>query len=239
MAYDPALAGFASALANAYIRKLDVINRGFSGYNTDWALPIFKQLLPTKEDQARQKTKISLMTIFFGANDAALPGSYQHVPIERYISNTKSMIYMLRNPESEFHNPQVRLILITPPPLYEPLWKKRCEESGGELDRTNENAKAYAEAIKQVGQELDVIVVDLWSRVMDASEKIGQELSYFLSDGLHLNAKGYEILYNAIMEAISTRYPEIHPDVLNYQVPWWRSVDKENYEDQLIFPLLK
>lgn len=41
------------------------------------------------------------------------------------------------------------------------------------------------------------------------------------------------------MEAISTRYPEIHPDALNYQVPWWRSVDKENYKDQLIFPLLK
>ena len=35
--------GFAQRLANAYTRKLDVINRGLSGYNTDWAIPIFEQ----------------------------------------------------------------------------------------------------------------------------------------------------------------------------------------------------
>jgi len=27
-----------------YSRSLDVINRGFSGYNTDWALPVFEQV---------------------------------------------------------------------------------------------------------------------------------------------------------------------------------------------------
>jgi isoamyl acetate esterase len=27
-----------------YVRKLDILNRGFSGYNTDWALPVWGQV---------------------------------------------------------------------------------------------------------------------------------------------------------------------------------------------------
>jgi hypothetical protein len=27
-----------------YVRKLDILNRGFSGYNTDWALPVWEQV---------------------------------------------------------------------------------------------------------------------------------------------------------------------------------------------------
>ena len=27
-----------------YARKLDVINRGFSGYNTEWGIPVFEQV---------------------------------------------------------------------------------------------------------------------------------------------------------------------------------------------------
>jgi hypothetical protein len=27
-----------------YARKLDILNRGFSGYNTDWALPVWEQV---------------------------------------------------------------------------------------------------------------------------------------------------------------------------------------------------
>lgn len=30
--------------ADAYNRKMDVINRGFSGYNTDWIIPVFEQV---------------------------------------------------------------------------------------------------------------------------------------------------------------------------------------------------
>ena len=28
---------------DVYNRKMDVLNRGFSGYNTDWTLPVFEQ----------------------------------------------------------------------------------------------------------------------------------------------------------------------------------------------------
>lgn len=38
--------GFAQRLAYVYARKLDVLNRGLSGYNSDWAIPVFKQVRP-------------------------------------------------------------------------------------------------------------------------------------------------------------------------------------------------
>ena len=36
--------GLISIIADVYARKLDVLNRGFSGYTTEWAIPIFKQV---------------------------------------------------------------------------------------------------------------------------------------------------------------------------------------------------
>lgn len=31
-----------------YSRKLDVFNRGFGGYNTEWAIPVFEQVRTTR-----------------------------------------------------------------------------------------------------------------------------------------------------------------------------------------------
>ena len=56
------------ALSEAYIRRLDVINRGFSGYNTTQALAILPKFVPSPE-----QSRVRFMLIFFGANDARLP----------------------------------------------------------------------------------------------------------------------------------------------------------------------
>jgi lysophospholipase L1-like esterase len=59
--------GWAGLLADAYQRRVDVINRGYSGYNTRWALSLVEPIFP-----ANITGKIELATVFFGANDAAL-----------------------------------------------------------------------------------------------------------------------------------------------------------------------
>lgn len=47
-----------------YIRKLDVINRGFAGYNTSMVLPIARDLFgPGGAD-------VAFWTLWLGANDA-------------------------------------------------------------------------------------------------------------------------------------------------------------------------
>ena len=59
--------GWGARLANSYQRKADVLNRGYNGYNSRWALYLLQKAFP---DQAPVP---SLVTVFFGANDAALP----------------------------------------------------------------------------------------------------------------------------------------------------------------------
>ncbi|KAL7321540.1 isoamyl acetate-hydrolyzing esterase [Mucor circinelloides] len=236
--FDPELKGFGALLANIYVRKLDVINRGFSGYNTDWALPILRQLLPTHKEQQDQACSIPLMTIFFGANDAALPGSPQHVPLDRFKQNTKEMIDLVKNPQSRYYNPKLRLILITPPPINEAQWGKKCEQDGGKLNRTNEAARSYAECISDIGRETNTPVADIWSRLMDKVHQEQRDLSDFLLDGLHLNANGYRELYDVLLQIISEKYNEIHPDNLGYELAYWKDLLTQDPID-LQFPLLK
>lgn len=217
---------------------MDVINRGFSGYNTDWALPILRQLLPTHKEQQDQACSIPLMTIFFGANDAALPGSPQHVPLDRFKQNTKEMIDLVKNPQSRYYNPKMRLILITPPPINEAQWGKKCQENGGTLNRTNEAARSYAECISEIGRETNTPVADIWSRLMDKVHQEQRDLSDFLLDGLHLNANGYRELYDVLLQIISEKYNEIHPDNLGYELAYWKDLLEMDPID-LEFPLLK
>lgn len=188
------------------------------GYNTDWALPILRQLLPTTEDQKNSKNRIRLITIFFGANDAALPFAYQHVPITRYTENLSEMFNMIQNPNSRFYNPDAKIILITQPPVNEVQWKKRCEDNGDRMNRTAEVAKAYAEAAREIAGQHQIPVCDLWTALMQvAGEDVGtangkeegvevasktcyakekdykRDLSEFLLDGLHLNSNGNKV----------------------------------------------
>ncbi|KAG0166516.1 hypothetical protein DFQ28_007190 [Apophysomyces sp. BC1034] len=239
MSYNPALQGFGANLANAYQRKIDVINRGFSGYNTDWALPVFKQLLPTRQEQAQQAASVRLITIFFGANDAALPISFQHVPLDRFKKNLNMLLDLVLSPDSRFYNPKARVMLITPPPLNEPQWQRRCEENGEALNRTAESARVYADAVREVGRDCEVVVVDLWTKIMDRCELERRDLSDFLFDGLHLNGNGNQVLYDLLMETIGHEFPEIHPDALEMELPYWRELTtSKDFEKNLIFQKL-
>lgn len=53
-----------------YIRKVDIINRGFSGYNTTMVLPIAKDLFA-----ASGGAEVAFWTLWLGANDAGQPDS--------------------------------------------------------------------------------------------------------------------------------------------------------------------
>ena len=51
----------------AWPEQVDVIARGYSGYNTRWAAHILQSVF------VKEQAPPDLVTIFFGANDAALP----------------------------------------------------------------------------------------------------------------------------------------------------------------------
>ncbi|NXU61508.1 IAH1 esterase, partial [Horornis vulcanius] len=116
--------GWGAYLAERLVRKCDVVNRGLSGYNTRWA----KLILPRLITESTSADSIVAVTIFFGANDSALKelNPKQHVPLEEYAANLKSMVQYLKSVDVTAD----RIILITPPPLHEPAWEKACLAKG-------------------------------------------------------------------------------------------------------------
>ena len=79
--------GFAPALRDDYIRRVDVVNRGFSGYTSQLALKVLPQFMPDPS-----QANVRMMTLFFGANDATVPGNAQHVPLADYVACLEAMV---------------------------------------------------------------------------------------------------------------------------------------------------
>lgn len=133
-------------------------------------------------------SRVRLITIWFGANDASLPGFLQHVPLSRFSENLTTMVRAIRAPESQWYSPETRLLLITPPPIHIPSMKIDLQPT-----RTFDVTKAYAEEFKKVGEAENVPVVDAWTRIWEATGKNKEAVKGFLTDGLHLGKSGYEV----------------------------------------------
>lgn len=223
---------FAAALQHDYVRRLDVVNRGFAGYNTSHALRILPSIIhpPTY-------SKIRLMTVFFGANDAASEGLIQHVPLEEYRTNLHKII---THEALRAHN--ARLILIAPPPICEyKIEDDVRENSKVHKRRMAARTKEYADVALQVGQEAGIPTVNLWSAFMkyagwsEGEPLLGcktqlrnEKLGALLSDGIHFTSKGYEIMYNEVIETINQHYPELKADALPLIFPTWDVAPKHN-----------
>ncbi|WWD16797.1 hypothetical protein CI109_101229 [Kwoniella shandongensis] len=229
----------AQRTAEYYSRRLDVVNRGFGGYTSTWAIPVFEQVFATKE--AREKgyaQNVKLITIWLGANDACLAPSPQHVPLEEYKSNLHRLISLIQSPDSAYYAPETKIVLINPPPMIESKWLdsriEKWESFGKEGPKPDQNrdakvAKEYAEACKDVARETGVPVVDLWQAVVEAAGGEGDDqLDPYLYDGLHLTSEGYAVLFKALTALLDEKYPELNPETLPMRMPHWSDVDPED-----------
>jgi lysophospholipase L1-like esterase len=212
--------GWASLVAAAYTRRADVLNRGFSGYNTNHALELLPRVFGPLEqvstvpssssDESDSSNGMLFCTVFFGANDAALPGEGQHVPLETFGANLGKIISHIRarcQNGSNGSSASFPIILFTPPPVHEEMWAafREIETS----DRTNQRAREYGDKVKQVGAEHDCHVVDCHEVLSGSANK--NEFGKHLSDGLHLNESGNRLVYQAFMELLQEKYPDLAP----------------------------
>ena len=198
--------GWVGLLSNAYARRADVLNRGFSGYNTRHAV----NLLPKVFGQDMDPNNTLFVTVFFGANDASLPGERehnQHVPIEEYEDNLRLIVQDIGSKLKE-----TPIILITPPPLDEKTWDNYCRKEFDDLSpRSNAQSKAYGERVKIVANDLGCYLVDSFSLLGGNSDV--SVYSKTLEDGLHLSAKGEVLLYDGLMDVIKRDLPHLAPKV--------------------------
>lgn len=73
--------------------------RGYSGYNTRWALKVLEKVFPATDKSESESESPLAVTVFFGANDASLPDNYsafQHVPIDEYKHNLHFIVSFLK-----------------------------------------------------------------------------------------------------------------------------------------------
>lgn len=214
--FNPEFFGSGSALANAYARRLDVMNRGFSGYTTDQALKLLPRIFPGRRDN------VKLVVFFFGANDAVLPGFVQHVPLDRYLQNAEEILCSdaLKG----------KVIAVTPPPI-----EGYSHEISFGPQRTAETTRAYGAALRDLCLRLEVPCADVWSTFMDAiawkddgspipgslTSPKDDRLASFFRDGLHPVGSGYRLIYETIAETISSAFPSLDPLVTPYHTPYW------------------
>ena len=116
--------GFGAALANAYARRADVLNRGLSGYNTSWLLPFLHALLA-----APDAAPALLWVIWAGANDAVLPPLPHHVPVATYAANLRAMVVAVRA-----EAPAAKVLVITPPPINHAMLVRSHRRHGADRD---------------------------------------------------------------------------------------------------------
>ncbi|TFK50103.1 SGNH hydrolase [Heliocybe sulcata] len=217
--------GFAQRLSFVYARKLDVINRGLSGYNTEWAIPVFEQFFAKCKAQ-ETLPKVQLMTIWFGANDSCIKPSPQHVPLPAFAANLSKLVNFVKSPDSVYYSPTTRVVLITPPPVNTRHRGAQlaARDPPQDLDRKFDVTREYAEAVKEVGRKEGVPVVDIWTSIWEATGKVEEDLTKYLKDGLHLNADGYTFVYDDLNNTIKESYPEIHYEALEFVFPYWGEV---------------
>lgn len=219
-----------AALHDAYSRKLDIVTRGFSGYNTDWALPVLREILNLDNGSVG---KIKLMYIFLGTNDAAT--TFQHVPIDRYKQNLHAMVNMAKDHDIK--------VIIVGPGLHDQRLSKTTQEAKGS-DKpfsSSRDTRDYGDAAREVALKHKLPFVDLWYAFQKnggwSTEELllgKPDLSEYLADGIHYTSKAYQVFYDALIKAIKDAYPELHYENLPRILPWYTEIDLENPEKSIL-----
>ena len=216
------MGGWATRLAERYTRRADVVNRGYSGYNTAWVTHLLPLVLPPGSDAP------ALVTCFLGANDAALPDRMarrQHVPLEAYAANLRGIAAHVRRVYAGARAPPA-LVFLTPPPVDDAVRvREGAVRWGADFDglpeRTNEGAGAYAAECRRVAAELGVPCVDVWTRF----QQLPAWRETLLNDGLHFAPAGDVALFEALTEVIDAELPHLQWERVPYDVPEWFDID--------------
>eukprot|EP00667_Euglena_gracilis_P024531 EG_transcript_28290 len=133
-AFHPTRHGWGAALQHEYAGKVDVLNRGLSGYTTRWGRAVVEEVCDVPQP-------VLLAVVLWGANDHVDADSrpQYHVPLEEFRRNLHAIVLALRRRRSG--RPPPKVVVVTPPPSARP-------------DRQLPNCLAYARACREVVADL-------------------------------------------------------------------------------------
>lgn len=182
---------------------------------------------------------VQLVTIFFGANDAARPDAgsgKQNIPLDEYSANLKKIIEHVKRATGG----GAAILLITPPPVYADgrvlYQKQRMRENGANLDgvavvpdRTNDYTQRYAQACCAVAEESSLPCVDLWTGLQAADPSNWGPA--FFTDGLHFSHAGERAVARLVLQGIADKLPHLRPERMKLQFPHWADIDVAALEE--------
>ena len=197
-----------SLLSNSLQRKCDVVNRGFSGYNTDHIKTILPKIL--EEFDAESTCGIIIM---LGSNDSSKnTNKLQHVPVDRYKTNLAHILDDLIS----FCKSKEKIILISPPRINETKWKEITDSKNEECTHLDNLVVNYARASIEIATEKSVKYLDL-NKIM---HDYGESYEELLIDGLHLSPKGGLLLFNSLLPIFNKQIGSF----LKFQFPYWKDL---------------
>ena len=188
-ALDPASNSPTQTPPHTHNSQADVVNRGYGGYNTRMGLQVLDEVV-----NSFGAGRIKLVTLCFGANDAALPGSkaaWLAVPLDEYAANLKAMIEKLR--AKGIRN----IVVVAPPPV---------NEDALQGTRTAGNTARYAAAAVDVARAYGLTYVDAFKAIGSGAN---WRVAAMLDDGLHLSPAGNKVLATNIITAINRGHPDL------------------------------
>ncbi|RDA82399.1 hypothetical protein CP532_6277 [Ophiocordyceps camponoti-leonardi (nom. inval.)] len=234
---------FQAALQSHCNRRLDVVNRGLSGYNTSNALRFLDDIFPPMREGTPE---MKYIIVLFGANDAVLPlpTTTQHVPIDEYTDNLDAIIH---HPRIAAHKPKV--LLVTPPPINEmKLAELDVAEGHPSVTRKFYTTAAYTERARAVARrarekEAAVVLIDLWQALMDRAVAMAPQdqrpggpwvgsrengkaggLESLLPDGLHMGGEGYRILFDLVRPHVGNGWEAVEGGDDGFVFPGWKEL---------------
>ncbi|KAI8614024.1 SGNH hydrolase-type esterase domain-containing protein, partial [Chytriomyces sp. MP71] len=210
--------GWGATIAEVYSRRMDVMFRGFSGYNSHWlklALPGllrglgFGRQSPSHGDY--------LFTLLIGTNDSRNASTPQHVPLETYRKNVKEIVSILHAGVAN-----TRILLLTPPPSAALVTRHPF------YFRT---LRAYRDACLDAIAEMhaeeawfatQVAVLDLWELFVPGGEFDEDAFDpeavlgrfFHAEDKLHFSLEGHAFVAKSILAVIAKEWPEYAVDQL-------------------------
>ncbi|KAK0121951.1 hypothetical protein ONS95_010225 [Cadophora gregata] len=233
--YLPHGASLGAGLAEHCIRRLDVINRGLSGYNTANVLVILEDLIPSTA-----VAKVDYLLVLLGSNDSCLPSSpsKQHVPLDKYRENLRTI---LTHHCIMAHGPKI--LLVTPPPVNEVHLQENDFAKGySALTRVQKVTRQYVDVVRELAAEFkdnNVVLIDLWSALMEEGAELTPDyvddgkmigtlekgdnagLRSLLLDGLHLTAAGYKVFLNEVLPFIGPEWAQESEFDPKWVFPHW------------------
>lgn len=211
--------GWGATLAHLYGRKVDIVLRGYAGWNSRRGLEVVDDIFPKNTIE-----QPALAIVYFGGNDSHLPHPTDpclgpHVPLEEYKENMRKIADYL-----QINSPKTRLIFLSCPPISGEQIEGNIDEFGRAI-RTNAVRKIYSDALIQLCEAMNIKVIDLWSLIQ--RRKDWKEVCFI--DGIHFSAEGSEMVLKEILKVI--KEAEWEPSL------YWKTMPVEFGEDSPYDPI--